>query len=117
MSSKMVFGVALIVPLLLLTSIGFAEESSPLHKAPWPIHNGHNYQPTEDQLRALHLEVPIGQRKSSRSAPVSALFLNYVVRPSDFTESFLRSVAGLQATQPIPPILRECAPVYPYARL
>jgi hypothetical protein len=39
-----------------MSSIGFAEESSPLHKGPWPIHNGRNYQPTEDQLRALHLE-------------------------------------------------------------
>ena len=33
-----------------------AEGGPPLHSGPWPIHNGHNYQPTEDQLRALHLE-------------------------------------------------------------
>ena len=27
-----------------------------LHRGPWPIHDGRNYQPTEDELRALHLE-------------------------------------------------------------
>jgi hypothetical protein len=32
------------------------EGASPLHSGPWPIHNGRNYQPTEDELRALHLE-------------------------------------------------------------
>jgi hypothetical protein len=33
-----------------------AEGTPPLHNGPWPIRNGHNYQPTEDELRALHLE-------------------------------------------------------------
>jgi len=33
-----------------------AEGVPPLHRGPWPIHNGRNYQPTEDELRALHLE-------------------------------------------------------------
>jgi hypothetical protein len=33
-----------------------AEGTPPLHSGPWPIHNGRNYQPTEDELRALHLE-------------------------------------------------------------
>ena len=33
-----------------------AEGAPPLHSGPWPIHNGRNYQPTEDGLRALHLE-------------------------------------------------------------
>ena len=33
-----------------------AERAPPLHSGPWPIHNGRNYQPTEDELRALHLE-------------------------------------------------------------
>jgi hypothetical protein len=56
MSSKIVFGVALVLASLLLASIGSAEESPPLHKGPWPIRNGHNYQPTEHELRALHLE-------------------------------------------------------------
>jgi hypothetical protein len=30
--------------------------ASPLHSRPWPIHNGRNYQPTEDELKRLHLE-------------------------------------------------------------
>jgi hypothetical protein len=56
MSSKIAFRVALVLASLLLASIGSAEESPPLHKGPWPIRNGHNYQPTEHELRALHLE-------------------------------------------------------------
>jgi hypothetical protein len=41
------------------TPTAFAANSAgapPLHTGPWPIHNGRNYQPTEDQLRALHLQ-------------------------------------------------------------
>jgi hypothetical protein len=33
-----------------------AEGAPPLHSGPWPIYNGRNYQPTEDELRALHSE-------------------------------------------------------------
>lgn len=33
-----------------------AEGTPPLHKGPWPICNGLNYQPTEQELRALHEE-------------------------------------------------------------
>ena len=53
MSSKFVFGVALVASLL-LANIGFAEDTPLFHKGPWPIHNGRNYQPTEHELRALH---------------------------------------------------------------
>ena len=56
MSSKIVFGVALALASLLLANIGSAEEAPALHKEPWPIRNGHNYQPSERELRALHLE-------------------------------------------------------------
>ena len=56
MSSKIAFGVALTLTSLLLANIGSAEEFPPLHKGLWPIRNGHNYQPTEHELRALHLE-------------------------------------------------------------
>jgi hypothetical protein len=56
MSSKVVLGSALVVASLLLANIEFAEGASPLHKGPWPIHNGRNYQPTENELRALHQE-------------------------------------------------------------
>jgi hypothetical protein len=54
MSRSVVFGGTLVVASLLLTNIGFAEEASPIHN--WPIHDGHNYQPTQHELRALHLE-------------------------------------------------------------
>ena len=33
-----------------------AEGAPPLHKGPWPIRNGLNYQPNEQELRALHQE-------------------------------------------------------------
>jgi hypothetical protein len=33
-----------------------AEDAPTFHKGPWPIRNGHNYQPTEHELRALHRE-------------------------------------------------------------
>jgi hypothetical protein len=56
MSSKIAFGVALALASLLLPNIGSAEQAPPLHKEPWPIRNGHNYQPSERELRALHLE-------------------------------------------------------------
>ena len=56
MSRRIVFGVALALASLLLANIGSAEDSPPLHKGPWPIRNDHNYQPTEHELRALHLQ-------------------------------------------------------------
>ena len=55
MSRKIVSGVALALASLLLANIESAD-SRPLHKGLWPIRNGHNYQPTEHQLRALHLK-------------------------------------------------------------
>lgn len=45
--------IALSTPTALAAS---AVGAPPLHSGPWPIHNGRNYQPTEDELRALHLE-------------------------------------------------------------
>jgi hypothetical protein len=56
MSNKTVFGAALVIPLLLVANIGCAEQAPPIHKEPWPIRNGRNYQPTEKELRALHLQ-------------------------------------------------------------
>ena len=59
-----------------------AEKAPPIHEGPWPIRNGHNYQPTEHELRALHQKdvtpdqardrpivrsTPGEQRKSSQS--------------------------------------------------
>jgi hypothetical protein len=56
MSSKIVFGVALVLASLLLANIGSAEDAPLLHKGSWPIRNGRNYQPAEHELRALHEE-------------------------------------------------------------
>jgi hypothetical protein len=53
MTSRIVFRVASALALLLLADIGFADDA-PFRKGPWPIRNGHNYQPTERELRALH---------------------------------------------------------------
>ena len=55
MLSKLIFGGVLVVASLLANS-GLAEDAPALHKDPWPIHNGRNHQPTELELRALHLE-------------------------------------------------------------
>ena len=54
MSSKSIFGAVLVVSLSLV-NVGHAEQVPPVHKGPWPIHNGRNTQPTENELRSLHL--------------------------------------------------------------
>jgi len=56
MSKKIVSWVALALASVLLASIEATEGSPPLHKGRWPIRSGHNYQPTEHELRALHLK-------------------------------------------------------------
>jgi hypothetical protein len=56
MSRNFVLGGTLVVASLLLANIGFAEEASPINKGAWPIRNGHNYQPTQHELKALHVE-------------------------------------------------------------
>jgi hypothetical protein len=56
MSSKTLFGIVLVVSSLLLANVGYAEEALPAHKGPWPIRNGHNYQPTENELRSSHIQ-------------------------------------------------------------
>jgi hypothetical protein len=56
MSSWIVFVVALALASSLLTNIGFAKDAASLHQGPWPIQNGRDYQPTENELRALHEE-------------------------------------------------------------
>jgi hypothetical protein len=56
MSSKSIFAAALVLSSLLLANIGYAEPVPPVHKGPWPIHNGRNYQPTENELRSSHLQ-------------------------------------------------------------
>ena len=56
MSSKTIIGAALVVSSLLLANVGYAEQAPPIQKAPWPIRNGLNYQPTENELRSSHLQ-------------------------------------------------------------
>jgi hypothetical protein len=56
MSSRTIFGAALVVSSLFLANVGYAEQFPPVHKGPWPIRNGHNYQPTENELRSWHLQ-------------------------------------------------------------
>ena len=56
MSNKTIFGPALVVLSLLLANVVCAEQAPPIHKGPWPIRNGHNYQPTENDLRSSHLQ-------------------------------------------------------------
>ena len=54
MSGKAIFGAALVVSSLLLANVGYAEQAAAVHNGPWPIRNGHNYQPTENELRSSH---------------------------------------------------------------
>jgi hypothetical protein len=54
MSNKVVLASALVAALSLLVQRGVAQDSPPFHRGPWPIHNGFNYQPTQNKLRGLH---------------------------------------------------------------
>ena len=56
MSRKTVIGLGLVVSSLLLANVGYAEQATLVHKGPWPIRNGRNYQPTENELRSSHLQ-------------------------------------------------------------
>jgi hypothetical protein len=56
MSSKTSVGIALALALLLPADSASAEGAALPHEGRWPIRNGHNYQPTEHELRLLHLE-------------------------------------------------------------
>jgi hypothetical protein len=54
MSNKVVFASALVAALSLLAQRAVAQDPPPFHQVPWPIHNGFNLQPTQNELRALH---------------------------------------------------------------
>jgi hypothetical protein len=55
MSYKTFFALALVGPLSFLAQPGTAQEKPSLHRS-WPIQNGFNLQPTQNELRALHQE-------------------------------------------------------------
>jgi hypothetical protein len=51
--SKIAIACASGAALLFLGTLGFTEEAPPLHQGDWPIQNGHDQQPTQDQLNSL----------------------------------------------------------------
>ena len=54
MSNKVVCACALVAALSILAEPAVTKDAPPLHQRPWPIYNGFNHQPTQDELRALH---------------------------------------------------------------
>ena len=54
MLDKVVRACALVAALATLAEPGVARDAPPLHQGSWPIYNGFNHQPTQDELRALH---------------------------------------------------------------
>jgi hypothetical protein len=54
MLNKVVRACALVAALAILAEPGFARDAPPHHQGSWPIYNGFNHQPTQDELRALH---------------------------------------------------------------
>jgi hypothetical protein len=56
MISKIMLATALTLAPLLPAATASAEGIPLARETPWPIRNGHNYQPTEAQLKTLHLQ-------------------------------------------------------------
>jgi len=52
--NKVVCGCALVASLSILAEPGVAKDAPALHQGSWPIYNGFNHQPTQDELRKLH---------------------------------------------------------------
>jgi len=64
MSHKALFALMLVGSLPSLAEPGIAQSDSSLHQGPWPIQNGFNRQPTQQDLRALHdQDVTSGQAR------------------------------------------------------
>ncbi len=63
MSHKTLFALAVVAPLSFLAQPGIAQEKLSLHPA-WPIQNGFNRQPTQNDLKALRgQDVPPGDAR------------------------------------------------------
>jgi hypothetical protein len=56
MSNRVVFAYALVAGLSLLVQRGVAQDLPRFHRGPWPIQNGFNHQPTQNELRGLDLQ-------------------------------------------------------------
>ena len=56
MPRKISFATSVALVSLLVTDMGSAEDVPSFRRGSWPIRNGHNYQPTEQELRAMNLE-------------------------------------------------------------
>jgi hypothetical protein len=54
MSNKVAFACASVAALSLLIQRVAAQDAPPLHPEPWPIYNGFNRQPAQNDLRAFH---------------------------------------------------------------
>jgi hypothetical protein len=54
MLNEVVRACALVAPLAILAEPGVARDAPPLHLGSWPIYNGFNHRPTQDELRGLH---------------------------------------------------------------
>ena len=54
MSNKMLFAFALVAVPSFVAQRGIAENASSLYQGQWPIQNGFNHQPTQNELGALH---------------------------------------------------------------
>ena len=54
MPSKVVCACALAAALSIPPQLGIARDGPRPHASPWPIYNGFDHQPTENELRALH---------------------------------------------------------------
>jgi hypothetical protein len=54
MPSKVVCACALAAALSIPPQLGIARDRPRPYASPWPIYNGFNHQPTENELRALH---------------------------------------------------------------
>ena len=54
MSNKVISACALVAALSILPEAGVAKDAPPVHQGSWPIYNGFDHQPTQDELRALH---------------------------------------------------------------
>ena len=54
MLNEVVRACALVAALSVLAEPVAAKDAPLLHQGPWPIYNGFNHQPTQDELTALH---------------------------------------------------------------